>query len=100
MQTEAIRQFVKFLEESERSSATIKNYRGDLGAFAAWFHDTNGDELAPKNITPTDLREFKRYLQKTCNLKPASVNRKLATFKGFLGWDGRHRFARRLTPSA
>ncbi|MBI4585868.1 MAG: hypothetical protein HY717_17805 [Planctomycetes bacterium] len=45
MPTEAIRLFDKFLEESERRSATIKNYLGDLGAFAAWFHDTNGEEL-------------------------------------------------------
>ncbi|MBI4602294.1 MAG: tyrosine-type recombinase/integrase [Planctomycetes bacterium] len=86
MPTEAIRQFVKFLEESERSPATIKNYRGDLGTFAAWFRDTNGDELAPKKITPTDLREFKGYLQETRSLRPASVNRKLATLKSFLGW--------------
>lgn len=86
MPTAAIRRFERFLEESERSPATIKNYRGDLDAFAAWFTATNGDDLEPEKITPTDIREFKSYLQEEPNLRPTSVNRKLATLKSFLGW--------------
>ena len=81
MPTAAIRRFERFLEESERSPATIKNYRGDLKAFAEWFKETNGDKLTPQKITPTDLREFKKYLQEDRDLRPSSVNRKLATLK-------------------
>jgi hypothetical protein len=35
--------FATFLENSERSALTIKNYLSDLSAFCAWFEETNGD---------------------------------------------------------
>lgn len=59
---------------------------GDLRGFAAWFEAENDLEFHPKDITPTDLREFKRFLVRKRKLKPASVNRKLATLRSFLGW--------------
>ncbi len=33
----------RFLAQSEHSPLTIKNYRSDLDAFAAWFEGANGD---------------------------------------------------------
>ena len=68
------------------SPLTIKNYRCDLAAFARWFRDTTGDELTPAHITPTDLRDYKRFLVDQRGLKPSSVNRQLATLKSFLTW--------------
>lgn len=56
------------------------------GAFARWFEETNPLPLDPAQITATDLREYKRQLLERQRLKPASVNRKLATLKSFLGW--------------
>ena len=81
-----LQQFQQFLEHSERSPLTIKNYLCDLNAFAEWFQETNGDALSPEKITPTDLREYKRWLLFSRGLKPASLNRKLATLKSFLKW--------------
>jgi integrase/recombinase XerC len=65
---------------------SIKNYRGDLDAFAAWFEQVNGEVMAPAKVTPTGLRQFKRWLVEQRRLKPSSVNRKLATLKSFLTW--------------
>jgi integrase/recombinase XerC len=78
--------FATFLENSERSPLTIKNYLSDLSAFSAWFGETNGNVLSPEKITPTDLREYKTWLVNRKQLKPASVNRKLATLKSFITW--------------
>ncbi len=78
--------FAGFLAQAERSPLTIKNYRGDLAAFAAWFEDVNGEPMEPAKVTPTDLRQFKRWLVEQRKLKPSSVNRKLATLKSFLTW--------------
>ena len=86
MPTTAIRRFIRFLKESERSPETIKNYRCDLEGFADWFHETNDDDMEPQKITPTDLREFKRYLQAERNDRPSSVSRKLASHRSCLGW--------------
>jgi integrase/recombinase XerC len=82
----AVEDFVHHLARAERSPLTIKNYRCDLAAFASWFRDTNGDELTPAQITPTDLRAYKRFLVDQRGLKPSSVNRQLATLKSFLTW--------------
>lgn len=68
------------------SPLTIKNYRGDLAAFAAWFEEVNGEPMGPAKVTPTDLRQFKCWLVEQRKLKPSSVNRKLATLKSFLTW--------------
>ena len=82
----AVEDFAHHLARAERSPLTIKNYRGDLEAFARWFRDTNGDELTPAHVTPTDLRDYKRFLVDQRGLKPSSVNRQLATLKSFLAW--------------
>ena len=79
----------RFLAQSEHSPLTIKNYRSDLAAFAAWFQGANGEPMEPARITPTDLRQFKRWLVEQRRLKPSTVNRKLATLKSFLTWATR-----------
>jgi site-specific recombinase XerD len=56
----SIDRFAGFLAQSEHSPLTIKNYRSDLAAFAAWFEGTNGEPMVPAKVTPTDLRQFKR----------------------------------------
>jgi site-specific recombinase XerD len=81
-----IEDFVHHLARAERSPLTIKNYHCDLTAFATWFRDTNEGELTPAQITPTDLRDYKRFLVDQRGLKPSSVNRQLATLKSFLTW--------------
>jgi site-specific recombinase XerD len=81
-----IEDFAHHLARTERSPLTITNYRCDLTAFASWFRDTNGDELTLAHITPTDLRDYKRFLVDHRGLKPSSVNRQLATLKSFLTW--------------
>src|SRR3954452_24290686 len=84
--SDPIENFAGFLAQAERSPLTIKNYRGDLAAFAAWFEEVNGEPMTPAKVTPTDLRQFKRWLVEKRGLKPSSVNRKLATLKSFLTW--------------
>jgi hypothetical protein len=60
--SDPIDRFGRFLAQSEHSPLTIKNYRSDLDAFAAWFQGANGEPMEPAKITPTDLRQFKRWL--------------------------------------
>jgi site-specific recombinase XerD len=78
--------FAQFLTESERSAYTIKNYLCDLDGFALWLKSQRNIELAPTLITPTDLREYKHYLDETLQLKPQTINRKLSSLRSFLNW--------------
>lgn len=83
---EEIKKFTQFLKQSERSKATIKNYLADLNAFSFWFKDVNNEIFILKNITPTDLREYKQFLIHQKSLKPNSINRKIATLRSYLEW--------------
>lgn len=79
--------FSAYLKSSERSALTIKNYLADLQHFEKWFLETNDySEFNPPDVTPTDLREFKQFLQITKEMKPASINRRLASLRSFLKW--------------
>ena len=44
--------------------------------------------MTPELITPTDLREYKHYLDETLQLKPKTINRKLSSLRSFLNWAG------------
>lgn len=79
--------FSAYLKISERSALTIKNYLADLQHFEKWFLETNDySEFNSMDVTPTDLREFKQFLQVTKEMKPASINRRLASLRSFLKW--------------
>ena len=65
--------FAQFLTESERSTYTIKNYLCDLEGFAVWLKSKGNQEFAPTLITPTDLREYKHYLDETLQLNPTYI---------------------------
>jgi len=78
--------FLTYLEQSERSPATIRSYRSDLTALASWYEAAAGEPFDPATLTPTDLRHYKRALVEQQGLKPASINRKLATLRSFLHW--------------
>ncbi len=80
--------FAQFLTESERSAYTIKNYLCDLDAFAQWLKSFGNEEFSPTLITPTNLREYKHYLDETLELKPQTINRKLSSLRSFLNWAG------------
>jgi site-specific recombinase XerD len=78
--------FAYFLTQTDRSPHTIRNYLCDLQTFAVWFEQTNSEALEPAQVTPTDLRAYKRWLVAERRFKPNSVNRHLATLKSFLQW--------------
>lgn len=81
-----IDRFAHFLEESDLSPITVKNYRADLRAFERWFYETDEQDFDPAKITPTDLRQFRHFLMEERRLRPNTINRHLATLRSFLGW--------------
>jgi site-specific recombinase XerD len=82
-------QITGFVEELERrgvSHNTVRNYRQDLLQFVPWFEMTSGDEFSAENVTPTDVRQFRSYQQANRGLKPATVNRRIASLRSFFEW--------------
>src|SRR5256885_11850339 len=44
--------------------------------FATWSAGTNGEAFSAKAVTPTDLREYRAFLQDVEGRKPATINRR------------------------
>ncbi|AUM64305.1 hypothetical protein C0R09_07035 [Brevibacillus laterosporus] len=80
-----INEYLNRLAAVGKSDNTIKTYRRQLTSFFTWL-ESNSDCSDPKSITSIDAVEYRRYLQETKNLKPASINTALATIEAFCIW--------------
>jgi integrase/recombinase XerC len=78
--------FKTYLTESGRAERTTFGYLKDMELFARWFEQTNGEDLAPKNLTPTDIREYRQYLVSVKKSKPSTINRHLSAIRAFSNW--------------
>ena len=80
-----IEEFVLYQKSFDKSDATIKSYRSDISIFSMWFKETNSEILSFSKITPTDLRQYKRFVI-SAGRKPSTINRHLISIKVFLEW--------------
>lgn len=93
---QALERYATALREGEDiRPATLRNYLSDLRQFAAWYEEVievtaAGQELTisfgPQQITTPTATRYRDYLQHTCELKPASVNRALMSIKRYCAW--------------
>lgn len=77
--------YLAALKATGKSEQTIKTYRSQLNQFMKWLVDNSGTEDA-KQITSIDAVEYRTYLQKVRELKPASINTALAAIEAFCTW--------------
>ena len=77
--------FRDYLQTRDLSPATVQGYVADLRQFARWFEQTNGEALTPSAVTPTDVREYRGWLQRR-GLKAATVNRRLNALRAWLNY--------------
>ncbi len=82
----ALKSFVGYLEGTQKSAHTIKNYRLDLLSFRDFLEDIK-DEAPRKlaNLTPKEVERFHDHL-KAQGLKTNTRRRKLLTVQRFLGY--------------
>ena len=81
----AIERFLRYLENSEKTPATLSSYKLDLAAFSKWFAAANHSEMTIDKITPTDLRQYKSYLI-DYPYKPKTINRRIGSLRSFINW--------------
>jgi len=79
-------QFIADLNRQEAAVKTVANYLSDLNCFARWFEGSTGEGFAAANVTTTDIRDYRSYLQTTQGRAPATVNRRLAALRRFFQW--------------
>jgi integrase/recombinase XerD len=78
-----VRAFTGELERRELAPKTVASYRLDLGLFARWFEQTNGEGFGAEAVTPTAVREDRAHLLHVEHRRPATINRKLAALRRF-----------------
>ncbi len=83
---EMLEQFRHHLETRDKSPHSIRAYLSDLRQFAAWFTAHTGEPFALKTVTEYDVRDWRDHLAAT--MKPATVNRKLASLSTLYRWAG------------
>ncbi len=74
------------LENEDHSALTTIGYLADARLFIAWFEKNNREEFALEKVTPSDVREYRSYLQKDEKRKASTVNRKLASLSALMRW--------------
>lgn len=84
-----IAQFLRYMDvERNASDLTIKSYREDLMDLADFLTEESQKKVAPRDVTPTDLRGYVSALH-DAGYARTSIARKLASLRSF------YRFAQR-----
>jgi integrase/recombinase XerD len=73
--------FIEELHRQGKSDNTIYAYKTDIKQFQEWLLETLG--LETKNITGTDIREYRQYLNLHMKLSITSINRKMKSIVRF-----------------
>jgi site-specific recombinase XerD len=81
-----LEQFRHHLEARDKSPHSIRAYLSDLRQFAAWFTEHTGEPFTLEAVTEYDVRDWRDHLVAT--MKPATVNRKLASLSALYRWAG------------
>lgn len=74
------------LENEDRSPLTVTGYLADARLFIAWFEQRNREDFKLESVTPSDVREYRQYLQTEQGFKASTVNRKLASLSALMDW--------------
>ena len=73
--SDVIAEFIGALENQGVAHQTSRAYKADLEGFAAWYQGANGEAMTAQGITPTDMREYRSYLQTVAGAAPSTINR-------------------------
>ncbi|MBQ9137040.1 MAG: tyrosine-type recombinase/integrase [Alistipes sp.] len=80
-----IDRFIAHIESERRYSVlTVRNYRRDLEAFAAWFcRRTATAEFDVASVEAQDISDWIIYRLDTAQLAPATMNREISSLRSF-----------------
>jgi len=81
-----IDQYKTHLENEDHSALTVTGYVADARLFIAWFEKHNAETFKIESVTPSDVREYRQYLQEIQKRKANTVNRKLASLSSLMRW--------------
>jgi site-specific recombinase XerD len=77
--------FLRNLREKGRSPRTLRAYEFDWSQFGAWYAEVNQEPFTLERLAAMDVQDYLTWGQQQ-NLKPATLNRRLAWLKQYATW--------------
>lgn len=82
----SVEQYLEVLRMKRRAPATLKVVRQDLTHFAVWWEQTRRRTFDPALLRYEDLRDWRLARQRDDGAAPATINRSLASLRGYCQW--------------
>jgi site-specific recombinase XerD len=82
----SIEQYLEFLHSKRRTPATLKVIRHDLTRFVIWWESHRRRTFDPALLRYEDLHDWRTVRQRDHGAAPATINRGLASLRGYCGW--------------
>ena len=73
-------------DDQDRSDLTVKAYLADIQLFVAWYVPKAGAAADLLQVTPTHIKNYRKYLTDKQHKKATSVNRRMAALRTFFKW--------------
>lgn len=86
----SIEQYLEFLHTKRRAPATLKVVCQDLTHFVAWWEGTRRRTFDLVLLRHEDLRDWRVARQRDDGAAPATINRGLASLRGYCRWALTH----------
>ncbi len=82
----SIEQYLEILHTKRRAPTTLKVVHQDLTHFVAWWEQTRRRTFDPALLRHEDLRDWRLARQRDDGAAPATINRGLASLRGYCQW--------------
>src|SRR5437763_8530294 len=86
----SVEQYLAFLHTKRRAPATLKVVCQDLAHFTAWWEGIRQRTFDPALLRHEDLRDWRVARQRDDGAAPATINRGLASLRGYCGFALAH----------
>ena len=82
----SMREYLATLDLKRRSPLTLKAVQQDLARFVNWWEQQRQRNFDPALLLEGDLLDWRAYRQKETGAAPATINRALASLRGYCSW--------------
>ena len=73
-------------DDQDRSELTVKAYLADIQLFMTWYAPKADAAADLLQVTPTQIKNYRKYLTDKQHKKATSVNRRMAALRTFFKW--------------
>src|SRR5260221_3264749 len=79
-------QWVRYLQEHDHSTGTIKKYKQAVSRFLVWYEHEEQVPLTLSTLTPIALIGYRNALQHELHRSTSTVNLQVSALRAWCGW--------------